>query len=164
MFQTLRQGAALYILHKNDIPKIEIGEVVGVGLPTPQFSATYQQNGQFLPQHNVIDIKVNVNGQTIDLQKLPAENVIADFGNNGMVVSMSKDAILTEIATLRNNSQRVLDSVERHKQNILSCNKLIEDLSPEVKKAAERDKEIDGLKSEISGLKQMIEQLITQKK
>ncbi len=163
MFQSLRQGATVYILHKNDVPKLEFGEVISVGIPTPQLCASYQQNGQFLPQHNVVDLKVNVNGQTIDLQKLPAENVIADFGTNGMVVSMSKDAILTEIATIRNNSQRVIDSLEHHKQNILSCSKLIEDLNPEVKKAAQRDKEIDGLKNEISELKQMIEQLIPKK-
>lgn len=164
MFQSLRQGATVYILYKNDQPKVDLGEVVSVGIPTPQFNATYQQNGQYLPQRNVVDIKVNVNGQAIDLQKLPADSNIADFGNNGMVVSMSKDAIITEIATLRNNSQRVLDSIDRHKSTIENCNKLMEELSPEIRKEAERDKEMDGLKQEIQDLRTMLKDFITQSK
>lgn len=165
MFQTLRQGATVYILYKNDIPRIEYAEVVSVGLPTPQFNATnYQQNGQYLQPKNVVDLKVNVGGQLIDLQKLPADSTIADFGNNGMVVSMSKDAILTEISTLRNNSQRVVESIDKHKKNIEYCDKLIEELNPEVKKEAERREEIDNLKNEISGLKDLLSQFMNQQK
>ena len=161
MFQTLRQGATVYILYKNE-PCIEFGEVLSMGIPSPQFCANYQANGQYLPQKNVIDIKVSVNGQTIDLQKLPADNVIADFGNNGMVVSTSKDAILTEVTTLRNNSQRIIDSVDKHRKNIEDCNGIIEQLSPELKQAAERDREIDGLKSDISELKEMFSRFMNQ--
>lgn len=165
MFQSLRTGATVFILYKNEIPRIEYGEVLTVGLPTPQFNATsYQQNGQFMPAKNVVDIKVNVNGQTVDLQKLPADSSIADFGNNGMVVSTSKDAILTEISTLRNNSQRVIESVDKHKKNIEYCDKLIEDLNPEVKKEAERREEIDNLKNEIAGLKDLLSQFMNQQK
>lgn len=165
MFQTLRQGATVYILYKQEIPRVEYGEVLSVGIPIPQMNATtYQQNGQFLPPKNVVDLKVNVNGQTIDLQKLPADSTIADFGNNGMVVSTSKEAILTEISTLRNNSQRVIESVDKHKKNIEYCDKLIEDLNPEVKKEAERREEIDNLKNEISGLKEMLAQFMNNQK
>ncbi len=165
MFQTLRQGATVYILYKQEIPRIEYAEVLSVGIPIPQFNATsYQQNGQFLPAKNVVDLKVSVNGQTIDLQKLPADNEIADFGNNGMVVSTSKEAILTEISTLRNNSQRVIESIEKHKKNIEYCDKLIEDLNPEVKKEAARREEIDNLKNEISGLKEMLSQFMNNQK
>lgn len=164
MFQQLRQGVTVYILYKVGKFRVELAEVVSVGVPTPQLTTSYQPNGQFMPPKNVIDIKVNVNGQTIDLQKLPAENCIADFGESGMVVSTSKDAILTEITTLRNNSQRVIDSVEKHKENIECCNKLIEDLNPEIKKEQELNKEIGNLKSEITQLKEVLAQFINNKK
>ena len=164
MFQNLRQGNTIYILNKVGQITLEQAEVIAIGAPTPQFSACYQQNGNFAPPRNVIDVKVSCNGRTLDLQKLPADCAIADFGENGMVVSTSKDAILAEISTLRNNSQRVLDSVEKHRENIECCNKLIEDLNPEARKEKELNKEICNLKSEISELKNALSQFINIKK
>lgn len=164
MFQNLRQGNSIYILDKVGQISLSLAEVISVGIPTPQFSANYQPNGNFVPPRNVIDIKVNYSGKTLDLQKLPADSAIADFGENGMVVSTSRDAILAEIATLRNNSQRVLDSVETHKANIESCDKLIEDLNPQARKEKELNNEISNLKSEISDLKDALSQFINLKK
>ncbi len=161
MFQSLRQGAPLFILYKNDEPRLEVGEVVSVGIPTPQFNANYQQSNQYMPAKNVIDIKVKINDQTIDLQKLPADNVIADFGNNGMVVATNKDSILSEIEAVRTNSQRIIDSVDKHKKNIDICTKLIEELNPALKQELERNKEIDTLKSEVSGMKTLLTELLT---
>lgn len=161
MFQNLRQGAQVYVLYKGDTPHLEIGEVTAVGLPTPQFNANYQQNNQFFPPKNVIDIKVKVNEQTLDLQKLPADNTIADFGGNGMVISTSKESILAEIEALRTSSQRILDSMERHQTTIQLCSNMIEELNPEIKQQAERDKELDNLKSDMSDMKKMLSDLLT---
>lgn len=81
MFGNLRIGTQVYVLYKND-PKIEIGEVQNVGVQYPQFGATYIGN-TLQPQRMVIDIKVKVGEEVLDLQKLPADASIADFGTNG---------------------------------------------------------------------------------
>lgn len=162
MFQNLRQGAQIYVLHKGDVPTLDIGEVVSIGIPTPLLNATtYPQNSQFLPQKMGVDVKIKVNNQTLDLQKLPCDNVIADFGNNGIVVATTKDAILSEIESIRSNSQRIIESVDLHEKVIVSCSKLIEDLSPEVRQQAERNKEMDSMKQEISEMKELIATLLT---
>lgn len=163
MFQNLRKGQNIYVLYKND-PRIEIGEVDSVGLPTPQFAPTQYQQYQSPVQKNCIDVKVKLNNQIIDLQKLPAEGSIADFGSNGMVVSTSKDAILQEIELMRTNSQKILDSVDRHKQNVEQCTRLIEELNPHLRQEAELRKQIETLTSELSSVKSQLSEVLNNQK
>ena len=96
MFSNLRIGTPLYILHKQD-PKLEIGEVTFVSQPAPQFGTTYTSGYPMPAPKMLVDVKIkSPGGEVVDLQKLPADLSIADFGN-GMVVSESRDAIYNEI-------------------------------------------------------------------
>lgn len=151
MFQNLRQGGMIYLLHKN-VPSIEMGEVVSVGIPTPMYGSNYSTSG-FVPQKMVVDVKLNVGGKLVDLQKLPADMVIADFGADGMVVSETREAVLSEIESLKTASQKVIDSIDYHNGVIEKCSALIEDLNPTAKKEAERNREFDSLKREVSDLR-----------
>ena len=163
MFQNLRKGQSLYVLYKSE-PRVEIAEVDTVGVPTPQFSATNFSQSQYMQPKNTIDIKVKIGDQVIDLQKLPADSDIADFAANGMVISTNRDCILAELETMRTSSLRILDSIDKHKGNVDACTKLIEDLNPQLKQEAERNKEIDGLKSEIATMKDMLSKILEQQK
>lgn len=149
MFQNVRKGTPIYLLHRNEA-KVEIGEVVGVSMPQPMFSHSYQ-SGQYLPPKNVVDIQVSINGNMINLQKLPADATIAD--DNGMVVSESRDAILTEIDILKKNSQKMLESMDYHKDIVAKCNALCAELNPHLKKEAEQAKEMNVLKDQVSNLR-----------
>lgn len=160
MFQGLRSGAPLYIFYKNE-PKVCVGEVVSVSTPMPQFGTTYQ-NGIISPPQNFVDLKITVDGEEINLQKLPAEVTIADFGNTGMVVSESKDAILNEIDAFRNISVRALADVEKHQRNVTECDKMLAELNPHIAKEAEQAKKIAGLESELSEIKAMLAQALKQ--
>ena len=88
MFQGLRPAAPIYILYKAE-PRIAVGEVVSVSNPVPQYSATAYQNGMVMPPKAYVDIKIRIADEMVDLQRLPADATIADFGNSGMVVSES---------------------------------------------------------------------------
>lgn len=150
MFQNLRIGAPLYVLHKNE-PRLEVGEVTFVSNPTPQFGQTYGSGFQ-MQQPAIIDVKIKSGEQTIELKQLPATQTISDYGN-GMVISESREGILTEIDTLRKNSLHVLDSIEQHKAIVQKCESFTAELNPQVKLEAERSQEIAGLKNEVNGLK-----------
>ena len=163
MFQNLRKGANIYVLYKED-PRIEIGEVESVGIPTPQFAANQFQQYPSSMQKNCIDIKIKLNDQVIDLQKLPADGTIADFGSSGMVVSTSKDAVLQEIELMRTNSQKILDSVDKHKQNVERCTRLIEELNPHLRREAELRKQIETLTSELSNVKNQLSEVLNNQK
>ena len=96
----------------------------------------------------LVDLKIKTANGEVDLQKLPADLSIADFGN-GMVVSESRDAIYNEIEALRKTSQRVVDSIEYHQTVMSKCTDLMAELNPQVKQEAE----FDSLKQEVSGIK-----------
>lgn len=151
MFQSLRIGTPLYVLHKNE-PKLEVGEVTFVSNPVPQYGTTTYGAGFQMQQPTIVDVKIKCGEQNIELKQLPATASIADYGN-GMVICESKEGILTEIDTLRKSSMRVLDSIEQHKQIVAQCESFIAELNPQVRLDAERSQEIAGLKNEVNGLK-----------
>ena len=148
MFQNLRKGTPLYVLHKQDAT-LEIGEVVSVTPPQAMYNHGYQ-NGQYTPPKMCVDIQMSINGKIINLQKLNADATITD--ENNMVVTDSRDAILTEIDILSKNSQKIVESCDYHKEIVTKCNSLVEELNPHIKKEAEQAKEINDLRKQVNGL------------
>lgn len=63
MFQSLRANNQLYILHKDANPYIEIGSVVSVSAPKPKYPMP-TPIGQIPQTEMVVDIVININGQT----------------------------------------------------------------------------------------------------
>lgn len=158
MFSNLRIGAPLYVLHKDE-PRVSIGEVVNVGIPTPQYGTTYTA-GYMQPPKMLVDIKIKVGEEMIDLQKLPSDQVIADFGNTKMVVSESKEALLAEVDNMRKSSQSVLDSVGYHQTMIDKLAAISEELNPKAKAEAEQRREIDDMKKQIGNIEDMLTKLL----
>lgn len=151
MFSNLRIGTPLYVLHKNE-PQLEVGEVTFVSQPTPQFGTTYNAGYPMPAPKMLVDVKIKSANGDVELQKLPAELSIADFGN-GMVISESREAICNEVDTMRKASIRVIESVEQHKGIVDKCDALLAELNPQIKQEVERTKEFDSLKQEVGGLK-----------
>ena len=111
-FQNLRNGNTLYILHKTENPKIEIGKVTNVSPPIPKYG------GQF--NEMVVDITADVNGSTLNFQKVPAMLNITDIGG-GSVLSCNKEVINDEIRAFKQRSEDIIDSLEYHKNVIAGC-------------------------------------------
>lgn len=153
MFQNIRVGTPLYVLHKQE-PKLEIGEVMSVSVPQPQFGA-YQVGMKM-----VVDVNIKVGEQPIEFQKLPADLSITDYAGNTMVVAEDRNAILNEISILRKNSEKVLESVDYHKGVLDKCTEMIETLNPAAKQEAEKQKEIDTLKTDVADMKSMLARLL----
>lgn len=152
MFQGLRASSPFYILYKNE-PRVAIGEVISVSNPVPQFGATAYQNGLMTTPKSFVDIKVRVGEEVLDLQKLPADSTIADFGGNGMVVSESREAIINEVDGFKKASERVLADVGRHRKIVSECDKMLSELSPQLKREAEQAEEIENLKQGMGNLR-----------
>ena len=157
MFQNLREGTPLYVLHKNE-PKVEQGEVISVTPPVPQFGQTTFNAGIMAQQSMTVDVKIKSGEKTIELQKLPATMSIADYGN-GLVVSENREAILNEISVLKNNSQRVIDSVDQHKELVRKCDELLEELNPQIRKEAERSREMESISKRVGGLESSMKRI-----
>ena len=161
MFSNLRTNSQLYILHRDATPYIEIGQVVSVSQPRPR----YQTSSYIAPQEQVVDIVVEINGNNITLQSLPANLDVADQGtiNGSLFISTQRDAMNTEINSMRQKSLDIINSVEHHKKVIQDCEVLLLRLNPEFTEQKQQKQEIDMLKTQMSemmsGMKELMAQL-----
>lgn len=161
MFSNLRTNSQIYILHRDATPYIEIGQVVSVSQPRPR----YQTNNYIAPQEQVVDIVVGINGNNITLQSLPANLDVADQGtiNGSLFITTQRDAMNTEINSMRQKSLDIINSVEHHKKVIQDCEVLLQRLNPEFAEQKQQKQEIDMLKTQMSemmvGMKELMAQL-----
>lgn len=156
MFQSLRPGNTIYVLRK-DSQTLEIGSIVSVSAPMPK----YQMQPMFNPtQEMVVDIVARLNNQDITYQKLPANLDIADFGSNGIVISDNREAINSEIISMRNKSMEIINSADYHKKAIENYNKILNDINPEFAEKQEQQKEINMLRTKMDEMAKSMENLM----
>ena len=134
---------------------------MSVSQPRPKF-----QTGSYLtPQEQVVDIVVSVNGNNITLQSLPANLDVADQGtiNGSLFISTARDAMNTEINSMRQKSLDIINSIEQHKKLVQDCELLLQRLNPEFAEQKQQKQEIDMLKTQMSeimsGMKELMAQL-----
>ena len=156
-FQNLRNNHQIYILHKDAVPTLEIGKVTFVSVPVPKYGNTSMYNDL------VLDITVEVDGKSTNLQKLPASGEIADFGNN-VVVATSKEAMNNELISMKQRSLDIINSVEQHQDIILGCDEILQKLNPEIAEKQRQEQENKQLREEINSLKQMFQEFLKQMK
>lgn len=158
MFQSLRINSQFFILHKDNKPHIEVGSVVSVSQPVPKFIVP-QNFGQ--PQEMVVDVVVSVNGQNITYSRLPANQDVADFGNNGyVVVAASRDAMNMEVTSLKQKSVDAINSTDYHRNVINECDVILQQLNPEYAEKQKQQSEIDSLKTQMSNMSKEVSDLV----
>lgn len=118
-FQNLRNSNQLFILHKDSVPTLEIGKVTNVSVPVPKYGNPGMYN-----QEMIVDITADINGTSANFQKLPAMGDIADFGNN-IVVSCNKEAMNSEVSSMKQRSLDIINSIETHQSIIKGCDEIL---------------------------------------
>lgn len=158
MFSNLRTNSQIYILHKGNSPYVEIGSVIDVSQPMPKFNPTNYMN----PQEMVVDVVAKVNENTLNLQKLSANQDVAEkvTPTGAIVITTSREAMNAEITAMREKSESVVNSIEYHKKIIQDCGTLLNNLNPEFARQEQQKQEIDTLKSQVteimSGMKEIM--------
>ena len=156
-FQNLRNNHQIYILHKDNIPTLEIGKVTFVSVPVPKYGNTGMYNDL------VLDITVDIDGKSTNFQKLPANSEIADFGNN-LVIASNKQAMNNELTSMKQRSLDIINSVEQHQSIILGCDEILQMLNPEIAEKQRQEQENKQLREEINSLKEMFQEFLKQMK
>ena len=112
----------------------------------------------------VVDVVVNVNGNNITLQKLPASLDVADQGtaNGSLFISTSRESMNTEITSLRQKSQDIINSIDYHKKVVQDCEILLQRLNPEFAEQKQQKQEIDNLKAQMSEMMNGMKELMAQ--
>ena len=156
-FQNLRNNNQIYILHKDNTPKLEIGKVLNVSLPVPKYGNSSMFNDL------ILDITVDINGNTANFQKIPANREIADFGNN-VVISCNKEAMNSELLAIKQRSLDIINSIDQHQNVIQGCDQILHELNPEIAEKQRQEQENKALREELNSLKEMFKEFISQTK
>lgn len=154
-FQNLRNNHQVYILHKDVNPILEIGKVTYTSVPVPKYGNASMYNDL------VLDVTVEVDGKSTNFQKLPANREIADFGNN-LVVATSKEAMNSEITSMKQRSLDILNSIEQHRSIIQGCDEILQKLNPEIAEKQRQEQENKALREELNSLKEMFKEFLNQ--
>ena len=79
MFQNLRKQQQIYILYKDDSPRVEIGTVEDVSKPYP-ISIPSTQPMPYPQMEMVVNVVVRTENDTLTLKQLLANADISDYG------------------------------------------------------------------------------------
>lgn len=159
MFQSVRPNSQIYIFHRGDSPRIEIGYVVNQPIPRPKYQLP-TAFGQ--PQETVVDLVVKTNDQTYNYNNLPAQQDVADSVSNGesLIVSDSRDAISSEIINLKQKSLDIANSKDYHLAMVDKYDKVLLEIHPELAEKQEQKQEMDILKKQMDEMSKSIAALM----
>lgn len=159
MFQSLRQGAKVYVLDKSTEPTVTLGYVENVSAPRPMYQ-TYNPAVSFgTNMQTVVDVTIKLGNDKKEFVGLPSTEAIHAYGD--YVVSETREAMISEVDSLLQNSKTVLASVDNHKKMIESCEKILKELNPVYAKEQERDTAIDDLTKQVNGMQSVLNRLET---
>lgn len=163
MFQSVRPNSPIYVFHKGDNPRLETGYVANQPIPKPKYQMPHNF-GQ--PQEMIVDLVIKLNDVSMNLNSIPANLDIADSYSNGenIVISDSREAMNSEILSLKQKSVDIVNSVPYHKNLIQVYDKLLSDFNPEMAEKQAQQQEIASLRAQMNEMSQNMALLIEQLK
>lgn len=152
MLSGLRPGTPVFVLNKNEL-RFKNGKVVSVSNQYPQYNFQQPLNPGNGP---VVDMAIEIDGKAETFPRIPLNSTIAEFPDKGVIISETRDGIINEVNVIRGASQAAIDQVEVHKRVIASCDQLLFDLNPQLRKDQEQAQEIANLKQQLAGMSDQI--------
>lgn len=156
MFSTLRKGSTIYILDRTGDPQVKTGYVDSVSLPRPMYPTYNPAVSLGTNMQRVVDIAVRVDDEKKEFC-VPCDISIHTYGD--YTLSESKEAMISEVDSLLQNSKDVLSSVDKHKAAIQSYENILKTLNPVYAKEKERDTAIDTLTQQVDGIQSALTRL-----
>lgn len=108
----------------------------------------------------VVDISVRVQDEKLDFKGVPSNLSIANFGSDGVVISESREAMISEVDAMLQSSKSVVENIDYHKSVIDACDEMLKKLNPDFAKQQEREvlitkltKQVDDMQTEFGELK-----------
>lgn len=158
MFQNVRTGGLLYYLNCKDFT-LTMAQVVGTG--TPRSKNTNSQNPMmqfagFNAADMVVDISIKIDGVVQNIEGLPLMSSVVNFGN-GIVIADCKEAISSEIGSMRKQSTDELSRCDYNKWVIEKCDEIELSMNPQLARDKAYEDKISMLESKVMKLTDIIE-------
>lgn len=156
MFQTLRKGATVYILDRTSTPEVNIGYVENVTMPRPMYPTFNPAASLGTNMQMVVDLTVRVGDQKKEFS-VPNNLSIHTYGD--YTISENKEAMISEVDGLLQNSKDILDSMDKHRSYIASYEDILKTLNPVYAKEQERDSAIDRITQQVDSMQSVLNRL-----
>lgn len=156
MFSTLRKGATIYILDRTSEPEVKIGYIDNVTLPRPMYPTFNPAVSLGINMQRVVDITVRIGEEKKEFS-VPSDLSIHTYGD--YTISENKEAMISEVDSLLQNSKDIVDSVDKHKAAIDAYENILKTLNPVYAKEQERDSTIDKLTQQVNGMQSTLNRL-----
>lgn len=153
MFSNLSQNSILYVLDLKGDNKILTGPIEKISSPRPRYN-NFNPNMEM-----VVDITAIIKGEKREFKNVPNSNIV-NFGEESFVLAENKETLSSYITAMLNNSKNIVDSVDKHRKLIADYECALEELNPEVKANAEKDKAIKTLQDQVSSLQDNINKIL----
>ena len=150
-------GASVTIFYRNEPPRIVTGKVVSANTHMPAYNPN-----QPMAMFNglVTDITVQVGNESIPFVGLPANGVVADFPAKGMFLAIEESAAYREVDTAINAFEQDLATVPAKEKLLEGYRTIRMEKNPEVKREAQRDKEMSELRGQLDEMKRMLSEVL----
>ena len=156
MFSTLRKGATIYILDRSSEPEVKIGYIDNVTMPRPMYPTFNPTASLGTNMQTVVDITLRIGEEKKEFS-VPSNLSIHTYGD--YTLSENKEAMISEVDSLLQNSKDIIDSVDKHKANIQAYEKILKSLNPVYAKEQERDSAISSLTQQVDSIQDSLNRL-----
>lgn len=154
MLSNLRPGVPVFALYKNEL-RFSVGKVAQISNQYPP-QPNFQQPFNPSMTTPLVDLTIEFDGKTETYPRIPVSSSVAEFPDRGVIISETRDGIVNEINVIRGASQTALDQIENHRRVISTCDQLLLDLNPQLKKEQEQSTKIERLEKQLSGMSEQI--------
>ena len=154
MFSTLRPDGIIYVLDKRNVPALMVGRVVSVSNPVPKYATTFNPASGM---ETTVDIVVNIDDKHSEFKKVPSN--LSIYGENGIVISESREAMMAEIDSIQNASRKAIESVPYHEKVIPACDEIKALLDPSIANDKAQEKKIAELEKQIANMGALMEKM-----
>lgn len=147
------------LFYRNE-PKIVTGKVVSVNTHIP----TYNPN-QPMSMFNglVTDLTVQVGNESVPFVGLPANAAVQDFPSKGLFLAIDSAAAYREVDTAIEAFEQDLATVPAKTKLLEGYKNLRMEKNPEVKRDAQREKELNEIRGQLDEMRQMLSAVLGSK-
>lgn len=156
MFSTLRKGAQVYILDRSSDPTVKIGYIENVSMPRPMYPTYNPAVSLGTNMQTVVDLTIRLDEDKKEFC-VPSNLTIHTYGD--YTISENKEAMISEVDSLLQNSKDILDSIDKHKAAVTAYEKILGELNPVYAKEQERDSRLDSLSQQVDSMQDILSRL-----
>lgn len=133
-----------------------MGYIDSVSMPRPMYPTFNPQVSLGTNMSTVVDVKVRIDDQVKEFC-VPSSLSIHTYGD--YTLSENKEAMISEVDSLLQNSKDIINSIDKHKDAITAYETILKSLNPVYAKEQERDGAISNLSQRVDSIQDSLDRL-----